>query len=145
MARNGATLVKQAMILKTVVSNLVFDEPRKLSFPNTRNRCDSMSGVISVRSSRGSDNCHRSVEQLAKAPDPGRDCLVASPLIDQRIFVGQASLNHAVSEFVLHYHDERPHQGLDNELVQSSSSGKGIVDMSERLGGLLKYYHRQAA
>ena len=39
-----------------------------------------MSGMISVRSSRGSDICHRSVEQLAKAPDPGRDCLVASPL-----------------------------------------------------------------
>jgi putative transposase len=70
---------------------------------------------------------------------------IKSECLDLVIFVGQASLNHAVSEFVLHYHDERPHQGLDNELVQSRSSGKGIVDMSERLGGLLKYYHRQAA
>ena len=61
------------------------------------------------------------------------------------IFVGQALLNHALSEFVLHYHDERPHQGLANELVRRRPTVKGVVDMTERLGGLRKYYHRQAA
>ena len=70
---------------------------------------------------------------------------IKSECLDQMIFVGQASLDHAVSEFVMHYHDERPHQGLANELVREKPIGEGVVDMSERLGGLLKYYHRQAA
>ena len=68
-----------------------------------------------------------------------------SECLDKMIIIGQASLEHAVSEFVMHYHDERPHQGLSNELVRDRSTGEGVVDMSERLGGLLKYYHRQAA
>ena len=51
----------------------------------------------------------------------------------------------AIGEFVMHYHDERPHQGLANDFVQGRSAGKGVVDMSDRLGGLLKYYHRRAA
>ena len=70
---------------------------------------------------------------------------IKSECLAQMIFVGQASLDRAVSEFVEHYHDERPHQGLANDLVQGRPTGKGVVDMSDRLGGLLKYYHRQAA
>jgi len=37
---------------------------------------------------------------------------IKSECLNKMIFVGQASLDHAVSEFVIHYHDERPHQGL---------------------------------
>ncbi len=71
---------------------------------------------------------------------------IKSECLDQRIFLGQTSLDHAVSEFVMHYHDERPRQGLANELVRKTSPTCGsVVDMSERLGGLLKFHHRQAA
>jgi len=70
---------------------------------------------------------------------------IKSECLAQMIFVGQASLDHAVSEFVEHYHDERPHQGLANKLIRGRSAGEGVVDMNERLGGLLKYYHRRAA
>ena len=71
---------------------------------------------------------------------------IKSECLGQMIFVGQASLDHAVREFVMHYHDERPHQGLANELVRKAiPTGEGVVAMSERLGGLLKFYHRQAA
>ncbi len=70
---------------------------------------------------------------------------IKSECLDQMIFVGQASLDHAVSEYVMHYHDERPHQGLANKLVRKRTTGGGVVDMSERLGGLLKYYRRKAA
>src|SRR5713226_5164145 len=37
--------------------------------------------------------------------------------LDRMIFVGQASLRRAVSEFMDHYHTERNHQGLKNRLI----------------------------
>jgi putative transposase len=48
-----------------------------------------------------------------------------------------------------HYHHERNHQGKDNvRLFPSSSQGnkcQGPIQCRERLGGLLKYYEREAA
>ncbi len=40
--------------------------------------------------------------------------------IDQLIFFGQGALQNAVREYVEHYHVERNHQGLDNELIEPS-------------------------
>ena len=51
-------------------------------------------------------------------------------------------------EHTKHYHEERNHQGLDNELVDGShqdAAGTGAVVCRERLGGLLDFYHREAA
>jgi hypothetical protein len=53
-----------------------------------------------------------------------------------------------VKEYTDHYHSERNHQGLDNELIERQINGSGmdgVVDCHERLGGLLNYYHRRAA
>ena len=48
-------------------------------------------------------------------------------------------------EFVAHYHADRPHQGLGNELIDGApSTGKGDIVETERLGGLLRSYHRAA-
>ena len=46
-----------------------------------------------------------------------------------------------------HYHKERNHQGLDNKIIQPDFeyAGEGEVNCHERLGGLLRYYHRDAA
>jgi hypothetical protein len=38
--------------------------------------------------------------------------------LDRMIFVGQASLRRAVIEYMEHYHAERNHQGLGNQLIQ---------------------------
>jgi putative transposase len=66
--------------------------------------------------------------------------------LDRMILVGENSLRKAIAEFVAHYHDERPHQGLGNVLIHGSSSpGVGKVVVKERLGGLLRHYHRRAA
>ena len=53
----------------------------------------------------------------------------------------------AVREFVDNYHNEPPHQGLGNELIAPATTviGSGQIQCLERLGGLLKFYHRQAA
>ena len=62
------------------------------------------------------------------------------------IFVGSESLDRAIREYVAHYHDERSHQGIGNELVSGAKiRSDGSVDCRERLGGLLNYYHRSAA
>ena len=73
-----------------------------------------------------------------------------SECLDRMVLLGQGHLQAAVREFVHHYHEERPHQGLDNELIAPQRTaptviGIGHVKCRERLGGLLKFYYRQAA
>jgi hypothetical protein len=62
------------------------------------------------------------------------------------IFVGRASLEKAIAEYVAYYHRERSHQGLGNEIPGGVPVQRdGVIQASERLGGVLKYYHRRAA
>jgi hypothetical protein len=53
-----------------------------------------------------------------------------------------------VREYSEHYHVERNHQGLDNELIEDqrgAANMNGDVECHERLGGILEYYYRRAA
>lgn len=68
--------------------------------------------------------------------------------LSQMIFFREASLRAAVREFLAHYHAERNHQGLGNDLIEPGDEvGRtdGTVRCRKRLGGLLRYYHRDAA
>jgi len=71
-----------------------------------------------------------------------------SESLDRMIFFGQRSLERALKNFAIHYHEERNHQGLDNKLIDPGDEvGQDIgeVQCRERLGGLLRYYYRDAA
>jgi putative transposase len=74
---------------------------------------------------------------------------VKSECLSKLILFGEASLRRALTNFCEHYHAERNHQGKGNKLLfppaPPESPGRGIVRCQERLGGLLKYYHREAA
>ena len=72
---------------------------------------------------------------------------VKSECLDRIVPLGEAHLRSAVRAFVHHYHEERPHQGLGNELVtpKTTLTGTGPVKCHEQLGGLLKFYYRKAA
>ena len=62
--------------------------------------------------------------------------------------LGQASLRHAIGEFMEHYHAERNHQGIGNRLIRPANVAKpadGRVRRRKPLGGMLSYYHRAAA
>ncbi len=60
--------------------------------------------------------------------------------------LGEQHLRRAVREYTEHYHFERNHQGLGNELVDGLRQvGHGRVACRERLGGLLNYYYRRVA
>ena len=51
------------------------------------------------------------------------------------------------TEYVVHYHTERNHQGLGNELLTplpASANDTGPIVSRERLGGILNYYCRAA-
>jgi hypothetical protein len=64
------------------------------------------------------------------------------------IFFGEHSLRKGIHEFVLHYHGERNHQGLDNRLIlpeKSFARDRGSIRRRQRLGGKLNYYYRLAA
>jgi hypothetical protein len=53
-----------------------------------------------------------------------------------------------VKEYTEHYHLERNHQGLDNELIEKMARNPDrdrAVECREGLGGILNYYHRRAA
>jgi hypothetical protein len=59
---------------------------------------------------------------------------------------GERHFRRAVTEFVAHYHRERNHQGMNNELIEGPPAQKcgRRVHRSQRLGGLLNYYARAA-
>ena len=64
------------------------------------------------------------------------------------ILFGEASLRRALQNYLPHYHEERNHQGRDNVLLFPKITQSPLdvpVQCRERLGGLLRYYHRQAA
>jgi putative transposase len=64
------------------------------------------------------------------------------------ILFGERSLRRALSEYVEHFHAERNHQGKGNVLLFPRSANTrrdGPVQCRERLGGLLRYYHQEAA
>ena len=68
--------------------------------------------------------------------------------LDRMIFFGEASLRRAINEFLEYYHHERNHQGLGNRLIdppQGIGSLEGKVACRQRLGGMLRYYYRDAA
>ena len=68
------------------------------------------------------------------------------------IFFGENNLRKYLNQFVDHYHFERNHQGIENQIIESeneilvhSQKGKGEIMKKERIGGLLNYYYRKSA
>jgi putative transposase len=66
------------------------------------------------------------------------------------ILLGEGSLRRALRHYEAHFHEERNHQGKDNVLlfplpIPAVRGEQEKVRCRERLGGLLKYYDREAA
>jgi len=68
--------------------------------------------------------------------------------LSRMILLGERHLRRAVTEYGRHYHTERNPQALGNELIIRSGTTAAVtgpVKCRERLGGLLRYYYREAA
>jgi len=78
---------------------------------------------------------------------------VKSECLDHFLVCGEKHLLHLLDEFGSHYHTERPHQALGNRPLSQQDDDEADVlpfageevQCRERLGGLLKHYHRAAA
>ena len=73
---------------------------------------------------------------------------IKSEALSRMIFFGEKSLRRAVTAFLKHYHGERNHQGLDNQIIEPGDEvGQvvGNIECRERLSGMLRYYYRDAA
>jgi len=89
----------------------------------------------------------------ARSPDlnahAGRFVLSAKKECLNRIVpLSEAHLRRSLAAFGVHYHRERHHQGLGGKLIvadENAGRQEGHVECRERLGGLLRYYYRDAA
>jgi transposase InsO family protein len=74
---------------------------------------------------------------------------VKEEALSRLILFGERALQHALTEYVMHFHQERLHQGRGNVVLMPAPSQAGACpgppQCRERLGGLLKYYYREAA
>jgi transposase InsO family protein len=97
-------------------------------------------GVKMVRLPAKSPNLNAHAERFVRT--------IKQECTDRLIFFGDRSVYRAVVQFLEFYNRERFHQGMDNELLtplNSTGSVDGELVCRERLGGMLKYYSRQAA
>jgi hypothetical protein len=73
---------------------------------------------------------------------------VKEECLSRLILFGEGALRRALQNYLAHYHQERNHQGKDNVLLFPQVRAihpANPVQCRERLGGLLRYYHREAA
>ena len=97
-------------------------------------------GVKSVKLPARSPNLNSYAERFVLLAR--RECL------NKVIPFSEKHLREIVSELMEHYHRERNHQGLDNQLIEAplaNTPNSGPIKCRERLGGLLNFYYREAA
>ena len=97
-------------------------------------------GIESVKLPPRSPNLNAYAERFVRT--------IKESCLERMILFGEEALRNAVHEFVAHYHLERNHQGLGNRLIvppTATVKTVGPVQRSQRLGGMLNYYHRAAA
>jgi putative transposase len=95
-------------------------------------------GVRVVQTPLRAPNCNAYAERFVRA--------IKEECLDKVIPLGERHLRQTVAEFVAHYHGERNHQGLDNDLIDQSQQQRacGLVRRRQRLGGILSFYYRAA-
>jgi hypothetical protein len=97
-------------------------------------------GIQVVRLPHRSPNLNAYAERFVRS--------IKDECLNRVIFFGERSLRKATREFTAHYHTERNHQGLESRLIEPDGhEGQtcGPVECIQRLGGLLRFYHRVAA
>jgi putative transposase len=96
-------------------------------------------GVTLIRLPPSSPNLNAYAERFVRS--------IKGECLGKLVLLSENHLRTAVREYVAHYHTERNHQGLESRLIEppANDSGAGPIDCRERLGGLLRFYNREAA
>jgi putative transposase len=126
---------------------------RDTKFTRSFDRTLKASRVKVVKNAYRSPNTNAFVERFIQS--------ISTECLDRFVIFGERHMNTLCTEYLAHYHEERPHQSLDNDpLKQPKQRGRPkthhgqldeqIVPLTEvrckqRLGGLLKSFSRKAA
>ena len=102
----------------------------------------SPAGVETVKLPARSPNLNAHAERFVRS--------IKHECLNRIVPLGENHLRTAVRAYVAHYHLERNHQGLDNRLISEvpdspCTEGDGSIQCRESLGGILRYYFREAA
>jgi putative transposase len=94
-------------------------------------------GISPIRTTVASPNLNPFAERFVRS--------IKYECLNKMIILGERHLRYVVSEYISHYHTERPHQGIGNNIIEPLPQPKdGKIVCYERLGGLLKSYRRAA-
>src|SRR5437868_11908021 len=97
-------------------------------------------GIKPVRIPPRAPNCNPHIERFILS--------LKSECLDRMVLFGQESLNRTTREYLEYYHRERNHQGLEGKIIHAGPElgcVVGRIERKERLGGMLRYYYREAA
>jgi transposase InsO family protein len=97
-------------------------------------------GVEPVRLPPRSPNLNSHIERFMRS--------IKEECLDRMIFFGEHSLRNTIQSYLTHFHQQRNHQGLANKIIEPSDEVgqcEGQIQCREALGGMLRYYYRDAA
>jgi transposase InsO family protein len=115
---------------------LIWDRDRKWSRAVRQRLSDA--GLHVVLTPERAPNANAYAERFVRS--------IKEECLDRMIPIGERHFRRAVAEFVEHYHRERNHRGLGNQLIVGTPAVKmtSHVRRRPRLGGLLNFYERAA-
>ena len=95
-------------------------------------------GVRIVQTPFRAPNCNAYAERFVRS--------IKEECLNRVIPLGERHLRRTIADFVAHYHGERNHQGIGNELIQplGRADADGPIRRRQRMGGILNYYSRAA-
>ncbi len=94
-------------------------------------------GVEPVKLPPRSPNLNAHAERFVRS--------VKEECLDHLILFSEEQLRYVLTEYLQYYHHERIHQGINKIIEPQHEENQGEIICIERLGGLLKSYHRKAA
>jgi len=114
---------------------------RDTKFCSTFQETMNGAGVTPIKLPARSPNLNAHAERWVRS--------VKEEVLSRLILFGEGALRKVLNEYGTHYHQERNHQGRGNELLLPRARKEGWetnpIRARERLGGLLKFYSREAA
>ena len=117
---------------------LILDRDSKFSMAFRNLLSDA--GVEVVRLPYRSPNLNAYAERFVRS--------IKDECLGRMLFFGERSLRKATREHAAHYNCERNHQGIKNRLIEPTDraeSASNAIECAQRLGGMLRFYHRAAA
>ena len=117
---------------------LIMDRDTKFS-ARFRGRLE-REGILVIRLPPRSPNLNAFAERFVRS--------IKDECLSRVVPIGRGMVRRALREYLAHYHAERNHQGIGNQIVDPPAvlgTEEGAIVRRSRLGGTLNYYEKLAA